>query len=322
MPINRLIALRVCTALLLLLLGPAAFAQDVGVNTAQPSLAARLGYPPDARLLIVHADDLGVSHSVNAASIEALETGLVNSASIMVPCPWFPEIAAYARDHPEHDLGLHLTLTSEWKHYRWRPVLPVTEVPTLVDDQGFLYASEAEAAQKMDPREAEAEIRAQVERAMAFGIQPTHLDAHMGTLFQTPALFEAYLRVGRDYNLPVFVPGNALRQTAPHLMRLLTPRDVVIDRYAMASPQVATAQWAAYYTGLIEDMQPGVTEIIIHVAHDDAEMRAVTVDHPDYGSAWRQRDLDFFTSDAFRNLLARHSITLITWREIGRLLQQ
>ena len=175
----------------------------------------------------------------------------------MVPCPWFPEIAAYARDHPDFDLGLHLTLTSEWRHYRWGPVLPAGQVPTLLDSLGFLSAAEAEAARHMDPREAEAEIRAQVERALAFGVQPTHLDSHMGTLFQTPALFEAYLRVGRDYQIPVFVPGEALRGQSPHLMDLLTSEDVVIDHFAMAAPQVPAEEWDAFYTRLLENRLSG-----------------------------------------------------------------
>ncbi len=297
---------------------PVSHAQD----EPAASLAERLEYPSDARLLLVHMDDIGVTHSVNQASIDAFETGRVPSGSIMVPCPWFPEIAAYARDHPDFDLGLHLTLTSEWKHYRWGPVLPAGQVPTLLDSLGFLYASEAEAARQMDPREAEAEIRAQVERALAFGVQPTHLDSHMGTLFQTPELFEAYLRVGRHYQIPVFVPGGALLQQAPQLMALLTPEDIVIDHFAMVAPQVPAEEWDAFYTNLLENLQPGVTEIIIHAALDDAEMRAVTIDHPDYGTAWRQRDLDFFVSDAFEQLLEQHEIHLITWREIGQLLRK
>src|SRR5881296_2554834 len=116
------------------------------------------------KFLIVHADDLGMAHSVNVASIAALETGLVTSASIMVPCPWFPEIAKYAREHPSADFGLHLTLTSEWNWYRWRPLLGLA---SLVDSSGYLYATESDAAAHIDPRQAEAEIRAQIARARA-----------------------------------------------------------------------------------------------------------------------------------------------------------
>src|SRR6266481_1052966 len=152
------------------------------------TLVERLGYPRDAKLLIVHADDLGMAHSINTASIKGLESGLVSSASIMIPCPWLPEIAAYARAHPEADLGLHLTLTSEWSLYRWGPVLGKDRVPSLLDSSGYLYHLEDEAASHMDAKEAEAEIRAQIARAKALGIQPTHLDSHMGTLYQSKAL--------------------------------------------------------------------------------------------------------------------------------------
>ena len=162
------------------LTGPALTAQT---PADRPSLAERLGYAADAKLLIIHADDLGMAHSVNRGTLHAMRHGVVNSGSIMVPTPWLSEIAAAAREDPALDLGLHLTLTSEWKHYRWGPVLPVTEVPTLVDSAGYLWATAEDAAAHMDPSEAEAEIRAQVERAVQFGITPTHLDSHMGTLF-------------------------------------------------------------------------------------------------------------------------------------------
>jgi len=289
-------------------------------DAQRPTLAERLGYAADAKLLIIHADDIGVAQSVNAATLEGFRSGVVNSGSIMVPCPWFPDIAAHVRQHPDLDLGLHLTLTAEWEHYRWGPVLPRDQVPSLVDSLGFLYPTQQEAAQRMDPGEAEAEIRAQVERAIAFGVRPTHLDSHMGTLFQTPELFAAYLRVGREYRLPVFVPGESLPQAA-RLKALLTPDDIVIDRMAIATPAVPADRWQEFYQGIIEGLQPGVTEIIVHLAHDDAEMRAVTTGHPDYGAAWRQRDLDVMTSPRFAELLARHGVHLITWREIGALLR-
>src|SRR6266487_5688626 len=160
-------------------------------NTPTPSsqvatrtLAERLGYSPDAKLLIVHADDLGAAHSVDIASIKAFEGGLVNSGSIMIPCPWLSEIAAYARSHPEADLGLHLTLTSEWTSYRWGPVLSRDRVSSLLDHNSYFYLTESEAASHANAREVEAEIRAQIDRARAFGIKPTHLDSHMGTLYQ------------------------------------------------------------------------------------------------------------------------------------------
>lgn len=285
------------------------------------SLAERLGYPADAKLLIVHADDLGMAHSVNVATIKGFESGLVNSGSIMVPCPWFSEIATFARANPQADLGLHLTLTSEWTSFRWGPVTSKDRVSSLLDKHGYFHLLETDAAAKADLKEVEIEIRAQVERAKAFGIQPTHLDSHMGTLYQSKALFEVFLKVARDYKLPVRVAKTWFSQ-ADFLPSTLSPDDVFIDRTLDINPAVPPADWAKFYTEALKKLEPGVTEVVIHLAYDDAEMRGATFDHPDWGAAWRQRDLEFFTSDAFRQLLRDEKIKLITWRELGKLLQK
>src|SRR5213080_725304 len=277
------------------------------------SLLERLGYPPDAKLLIVHADDLGMAHSVNMASIKALETGLVSSASIMIPCPWLPEIAAYARAHPEADLGLHLTLTSEWSLYRWGPVLGKERVPSLLDSSGYLYPLEREAAAHMDIQEAEAEIRAQIARAKALGIQPTHLDSHMGTLYQSKALFEMLVRVASENKLPFRLSRESFTR-APFMPSLLGPGDVVLDRIISIEPTVAPADWSKFYAEEIKNLKPGVTCMIVHLAFADDEMKGVTFGHPNWGAEWRQRDFDFVTSDAFRKLLKENNIKLITWR--------
>lgn len=294
----------------------------VPVHSQEPqkTIAERLGYPRDAKLLIVHADDLGMARSVNAASIKAFETGLVNSASIMVPCPWFPEIAAYARANPQADLGLHLTLTSEWASFRWGPVASKDRVKSLLDKDGYLYLTEIEAAANADPKEVELEITAQIERARAFGIQPTHLDSHMGTLYQNKELFEVFLRVARKQKLPVRVAKAWFSQT-DFLPVTLTEDDVYIDRVLDINPAVAATDWAKFYSNAIKNLEPGVTELVIHLAYDDEEMRGATFNHPDWGAAWRQRDFEFFTSDAFRKLLQENQIKLITWRELGKLVK-
>ena len=284
------------------------------------TLVERLGYPRDAKLLIVHADDLGAAHSINSASIKALESGLVSSASIMVPCPWLPEIAAYARAHPEIDFGLHLTLTSEWNLYRWGPVLGKELVPSLLDGNGYLYPLENEAAAHMDIKEAEAEIRAQIARARALGIQPTHLDSHMGTLYQGKALFEMLVRVARDNKLPFRVSQEWFSR-APFMPSLLGPDIVVLDRTISIEPNVAAEDWAKFYTNEIKNLRPGVTDMIVHLAFADEEMKGVTFGHPNWGAEWRQRDFDFVTSDVFRKLLKENNVKLITWREIGKLVR-
>jgi predicted glycoside hydrolase/deacetylase ChbG (UPF0249 family) len=296
----------------------ASFAAAQATVEVKP-LAARLGHPAGAKLLIVHADDLGAAHSVNAATFKAFETGLVNSASIMVPCPWLPEAAAYARRHPDADLGLHLTVTSEWKTYRWGGVLSKERAPTLYAADGYLYPTEDVAASRIDVREAEAEIRAQIERARAFGISPTHLDAHMRTLYTTRPLFEMFLRVARDERLPVMVSREWFGQ-ASFLPGALGPDGLVLDHIVSADPSVRPERWAEFYADVVKNLKPGVTELIVHLAYDDEEMRAVALDHPDWGAAWRQRDFDFVTGEEFRRLLKAHNVKLVTWREIGRLL--
>ena len=294
-----------------------AYYSHSGLQGVRSTLPERLGYPADARLLIVHADDLGMAHSIDAATIKAFESGLVSSGSIMVPCPWLPEIAAYARSHPEADLGLHLTLTSEWSSYRWGPVSSRDQVSSLLDHNSYFYLTESEAASHANAREVEAEIRAQIDRARSFGIKPTHLDSHMGTLYQNKALFETFLRVARDNKLPVRMSKEWFASTN-YLSSILNPTDIAIDRIITIGPNVPADGWSKFYADAIKTIQPGVTEMVVHIAYDDDEMRAATVDHPDWGAAWRQRDLQFFTGDTFRRLLQENHIKLVTWREIGK----
>ena len=166
------------------------------------SIAERLGYPANSKLLIIHADDLAVAHSQDAASFDALDKGAATSASIMVPCPWLTEVADYAKAHPDADLGLHLTLSAEWKSYRWGPVESKDKVPSLLDPAGYLWPEVEPAVRSIKPDEAEREIRAQIEHAVSAGIRPTHLDSHMGVLFAKPELFAVYVKVAHDYKLP------------------------------------------------------------------------------------------------------------------------
>jgi len=283
------------------------------------NVAERLGYPADAKLLIVHADDLAVAHSVDAASFDALDKVGVTSASIMVPCPWLNEVAAYAKDHPNADLGLHLTLTSEWKIYRWGPVESKDKVTSLLDPSGYLWPETGPAVQNLKPEEAEREIRAQVERAMAAGIHPTHLDSHMGVLFAKPELFAVLVKVAHEYHLPFLtprIPGDPRK-----LLSQLAEKDVIVDSIVMANPAVRAGQWRESYENAIKSLKPGLSEMIVHLGHDDAELQAVTIDHPDFGSAWRQRDYDFVTSPEFKRILEENHIVLIKWRDFQKLLK-
>jgi predicted glycoside hydrolase/deacetylase ChbG (UPF0249 family) len=281
------------------------------------SVVEKLGFARDAKLLIVHADDVGMTHAVNAATIKALESGGVNSASIMVPCPWFPEIAEYAKAHPEADFGLHLTLTSERVYYRWGPVAPRDKVASLVDANGYFWHDWA-VERRIDPKEVELELRAQIERAYAMGIRPTHLDSHQYRLYDNGKdIFEVLLRIAHEKNLPFLVVRDWFAEH-PYLESSLSPTDIVIDHTVTMNPSVPPEKWAEFYRTAIRNLQPGVTEFVIHVAFADEEMKAATRERETWGAAWRQRDFDFFTSAEFRQLLAQEKIQLINWRELAR----
>ena len=282
------------------------------------TIAERLGYPRDSKLLIIHADDLAVAHSEDAASFDALDKRAATSASIMIPCPWLTEVAAYARAHPDADLGLHLTLTSEWKTYRWGPIVSKEKVPSLLDATGYLWPETTPAVQHIKADDAEREIRAQVEHALAVGIHPTHLDSHMGVLFARPDLFAVYVKVAHEYKLPFLAVRTP--DAPPALLSSLSDKDVIVDSLVFANPTVTPSDWKTFYVKAIQALKPGLTEFIVHLGHDDAELQAVTVDHPDYGAAWRQRDYDAVTSPEFKKAIEDNHVILVKWSDLKKLL--
>jgi predicted glycoside hydrolase/deacetylase ChbG (UPF0249 family) len=292
------------------------FASALSAQTR--TIAERLGHPADSKLLILHADDLGAAHSIDVASFDALDKGAISSASIMVPTPWITEVAAYARAHPNADLGLHLTLTSEWETYRWGSVEPADRVASLLDSVGTFPNDEKLVAAHAKPIEAEREIRAQINRALALGIRPTHLDSHMGSLFTTPELIATYVKVAHDYHLPFLaLKGSPL--AAPQAG--IAAQDVLLDAVIIADRQVPRDQWKEFYLKAIANLKPGLTEIIVHLGHDDSELQAVMVEHEAFGSAWRQHDYAIVNSPEFKKALKDNHVILVTWKELGKLAQ-
>ena len=287
------------------------------VFAQQKTIQERLGYPKDTRLLIIHADDLGVSQSENSASIYAMEKGSVSSGSIMIPCPWMGDIAAYARSHSQADLGLHLTLTSEWEQYKWPTVTPVNQAASLVNKNGFLFSATDSLYKSADINEVEKEIRAQIERAKQFGIDPTHFDAHMGCMFGTTAFLELFIKLGREYKVPLLLNKDAFKMMFNiDIDNYITDKEVLTDKIFMAQPEDYKTGMAKYYTTSIQSMKPGLNCILLHAAFENSEMKAVTFNHPDYGAAWRQADFNFFTSKECKALLKQQKIKIITWKEI------
>ena len=256
-------------------------------SLAAGTWAERLGYPPGKRVLILHADDVGMCHEANQSAKRYLEKGHVQSAAAMAPCPWFDEFADWYRKHPEMDVGLHLTLTSEWKLYRWGPVSPRAEVPGLVDPDGYLWRSVLGVATHASAREVETEIRAQVEKALSRGIRPGHLDTHMGTLYARPDYTKAYLKVAVEYGIPAMVidlnpknvaifrkKGYPITDETIRLSREYPlPR---LDHFHSVRKGKSYEEVRDGFFELVRSLPPGITEIIFHPSSESDGLRRIT----------------------------------------------
>jgi chitin disaccharide deacetylase len=217
--------------------------------------------------------------------------------------------------NPKADFGLHLTLTSEWKYYKWRPLSD--EVPGLSNKQGFFFASADSVYKAATVTEIEKELRKQIEKAKHFGVDFTHFDSHMATLFGNTEYLKLLIRLGREYKVPVLLARTGPRSVFNvDLTDFVTDKDIMMDGIYTASPADFKKGMEQFYTEIMKTIKPGLNTIIMHTAYDDTEMRAVTIDHPDWGAAWRQADYDFFTSEKCKKLLSDQKIKLITWREV------
>jgi predicted glycoside hydrolase/deacetylase ChbG (UPF0249 family) len=284
------------------------------------NLAELLGYPKDSKLLIIHADDMGLSHSVNTACIKAFDNKGITSGSIMVPCPWAPEISAYVKEHAGMDVGIHLTMTAEWNLYKWGGILPSDQIQSLLDKYNYFYPSVEELGKTAKGEEAEKELRAQIDRAIAAGVQPTHLDTHMGSVMANPELVKIYLNLSEIYHLPVLFPRAYLSWFPPEMAKSMESKIFLLDNLFMLEPKMITGKWIDAYKKGIEAMKPGLNQMIVHLAVDNDEMQAISKGHDDYGSAWRQHDLDLVSSAEFRDLLKSNHIILIGWKQIRDLM--
>jgi len=292
---------------------------NIFAQSQTKSVQERLGYPASARLLILHADDFGMNHSVNRSISEALEKKWITSASILVPCPWFLEAANFAKAHPDADLGIHQALNSEWTQFRWGPVSSRDTVPSLLDDQNYLPLDTPEVVKNAKPAEVEVELRAQIERAQKFGVHITHLDTHMGALFQTPAFFSVYSKLGTDFHVPILDARNGPEHAAPSAGQMPDGR-ILVDRVLEIGPGVDAKEWTAWYEKQLTPLGPGVYQVIVHLAYDDDEMRGATSDHPDWGAAWRQHDFDMVKSAEFQNFLKDQGFVLVGWKDLAKAL--
>jgi len=287
----------------------------------------QLGFSNDDRVAIIHTDDIGMCQASVSAFAEMVDFGLISSGAVMVPCPWFLEAAAYAKDHPKADLGVHLTLTSEWETYRWGPISTRDPETGLVDSLGYFYRSSEEVWEHADPDAAIKELNAQITQALQAGMTLTHIDTHMGSVAH-PRLIPGYIQLATQYGLPPMIP----RMSAETLM---SNEGVDQEAAEMISGMIHTLEEMGlplldYLSGLsLEDatdrfgqakqalgaLKPGLTHFIIHPSKDTPELRRIT-------ESWACRVADFetFTSDATRDFIKNVGIQVIGYRDLMALM--
>jgi hypothetical protein len=304
----------------------------------ETTYAEKLGFPKGAKVLILHIDDVGMSWDSNDGTIQAMEKGVANSLSIMMPCPWVPGFVRYMKDHPDIDAGLHLTLTSEWKDYRWGPLSGRPAVPGLVDSDGALWRSVELVAKNASPDEVETEIREQLKRARDMGFEPTHLDSHMGTLFATPQFMERYIKVGIENKIPVMFPGghNTMigqqRDITPDLKQQLKDTGKMIwdaglpvlddlhnVSYNFEYPRTSISDKelqkiaTSLYIKTIRELQPGLSMVIMHCTAPTEIFQYIGT-----SGQTRKADMLAMIDPVFRKFIKDEHIILTTWRELKR----
>lgn len=265
-----------------------------------------LGYPVDARLLIINADDFGMCHSVNEAITGTLQEGIVHSTTLMVPCPWALHALHFITDHPEISFGIHLTVISEWVDYRWRPVTARENVPSLVNKAGYFYNFEQmpQFLSQVSLGELEMEFRAQIEVVLAAGLKPTHLDWHCLRLSGRPDILELMLALAREYGLALRVMGQAWIEKVQS--RGLPTNDYdFLDSYLL-DPITKAARFAE----LLRKLPAGLSEWAVHPGLNNSELQAIDPG----GSFIRQTDFDFLTSQQAKDVVKEEGIVLLDYR--------
>lgn len=302
-----------------------------------PTYAEKLGYPKGAKVVILHVDDMGMSFNSNMGGIEAMTKGMATSCSVMMPCPWVPGFVHYLKQHPELDAGLHLTLTSEWKDYRWGPLSGTSVVPGLTDEEGAMWRNNENVVKHASADEVEKEITAQIERARSMGFNPTHLDTHMGTVYDSPDFLQRYIKVGLEYHIPVMIPaghntmiGKEINATddAIQEIRALGKKmwdaglpvldDLFNNSYSWKpSPGISSddkklqAFKTQKYIETLKSLKPGITMITMHCTNTTEVFQHISDSGPT-----RRGDYLAMLDPKLKKFIEKEGIILTTWREM------
>ena len=287
------------------------------IYMTKQQLLAKLGYTERDRLLIIHSDDFGMCHSANVGTMQMLTEGVGTSASLLLPCPWAHEALAFWQQHPELSIGVEICLTSEWEKYRWGPLSSTDHVPSLFGKDGCFYSDGEQFNKQARFAEVEIESRAQIERVLSLGLQPTHLICHMDVLRLRPEFQRLFLALVIEYRLPARYPELELAQPWP-----VNEDCVAIDSHGTFPIELREKEIYA----ALRKMKPGIHEIFGHCSVDAEELRATTnferrrQENPD---SWRLRvhDTDLFCSHQMRQFLDDAQIYCISWGQIRNVIE-
>ncbi len=281
----------------------------------------KMGFESSDRVLITHIDDMGFCHASNVAAVACLESGAASCASIIVNAPWFLEAAKISRERPEFDIGVHLTLTAEYPTFRWPALSSRDPSSGLMDKEGYLWHSQEDAVRHVTAEAAEAEMRAQIDTALAAEIEITHIDTHMGSVVH-PKFLGSYLSLAQEYGVPAFLPS--ITRERLHAIGM----DEMTDDYLSVLEKVDTDSVPTldeiiidtlidldekhqYYRDIVDDIQPGLTHLLFHPAVDGAELQAIADTH---GS--RHADYLAWSDPAMKTYIDDAGITHIGYREL------
>ncbi len=284
--------------------------------------AEKLGFPSGKRVLIFHADDIGMCYEANQAAKQLLPAGEIQSAAFMVPCPWFNEIADWYKQHPEYCCGLHLAMNSEWSWYRWAPAASRELVPGMVDPDGYLWRDTLQTAVKAKPAEIEQEIRAQIERALSRGIKPSHIDTHMGTLYARPDFTAVYAKLAVEYQIPAMIIEPTPKIIEKFRKRGVSPSEEgrkllaefplpKLDDFDSVPEGKTYEEKRAAFLQLVRDMEPGITEVIFHPSVETEGLKHIT-------GSWQQRvwELALFSDPVVKKFFADEGLLFTNWKDM------
>lgn len=268
------------------------------------------------KFLIIHADDLGMSNSINIATFEAMRRGTVTSASVMVTCPWLPQVSKYYRAHPDLDIGVHLTLTSEWPSYRWRPLSSRSSVGSLVDNDGFLPSRVEIFRENAEPHHVRIEIRAQIQEAIAAGFTPSHLDSHMWALSSRADLHDVFADVASEFGLPFLgVQALGAPQISAH-----PPAEVIFDSLLVSGEPPVQGGKLEDLLRFLKEYESGIFQLLVHPGIKNDESMAFMPTDGRYGAEWRERDTKFLLSKGLLEAINAARVQLISWKQLAEAL--